>query len=417
MEPAAMDVRRQALAILAFCLVMNMVSRGVGESFAIFLLPMAGEFGTDRAALTGIYSAYMLCLGGMSPLAGIAVDRFGPRACYGAGLAVFGAAYLLAGFAGQLWQLYLLLGLGGAVGTAMIGLVPASALASRWFRSRLPTVMGLLSAALGIGMLLCAPLAQALIDALGWRGAYQALGAALLLALVPVWMLPWAKMAAGSPALAAARARSAAAGADGWTVRRAVRTSMFWALAGVMFFTSASTMTIIVQLVACLVEAGFSPLVAASVFGVVGMASIVGMVAAGVFAERIGERRFATISYSSSIAGVGVLALLGHTPSPLLLGAFVLLFGTMQGSRGPLVAVLSVRSFAGRRQSAIYGTVLLGMGAGGALGAWAAGALFDLTGGYLAGYLLSAVSAACGLLLFHTVPALSGAGRSPVAPA
>lgn len=401
-----MDVRRQALAVLAFCFVTNMVSRGIGESFAVFLLPVAEEFGTDRALLTGIASVYMLATGAMSPLVGIAIDRFGPRACYSLGLSVFGAVYLLAGLATSLWQLYLLVGMAAAVGTSLIGLVPAAGLATRWFSDRLPTAMGLLSAALGIGMLVFAPLAQWLIDALGWRGTYQVMGAALLVSVLPVWLMPWRRIAAGAPQVA--RARSAAAPADAWTIRRALGTPVFWALTAVMFFTSLSTVTVSVQLVAALVAAGFAPMLAATVFGVAGMASIVGMVGAGWFSERIGEKPFATISYSASIAGIGALALLEFWPSTLLLVAFVLLFGTMQGSRGPLVAVLSVRSFPGGRQSAIYGTVLLGMGAGAALGAWASGALYDLTGGYRAGYLLSAVGAGFGLLLFRTVPALSG---------
>lgn len=404
-----MDVRRQAFGVLAFCFFTNMVSRGIGESFAVFLLPVAAEFGSDRALLTGIASVYMLATGAMSPLVGLAIDRFGPRACYTLGLAVFGAVYLLAGYASALWHLYLLIGLAAAVGTSLIGLVPASSLATRWFQARLPTAMGLLSAALGIGMLVFAPLAQALIGVLGWRGTYQAMGVALLLSVLPVWLMPWARIAAGAPDVS--RARRAAARADAWTIRRAVRTPVFWALTAVMFFTSLSTVTVSVQLVAGLVAAGFAPLTSATVFGVAGMASIVGMVGAGWFSERIGEKPFATISYTSSILGIGALALLESWPSALLLAVFVLLFGTMQGSRGPLVAVLSVRHFAGSRQSAIYGLVLLGMGVGAALGAWASGALFDLTGGYRAGYGLSAAAAGCGLLLFHVVPALSGARR------
>ncbi|MEZ5741891.1 MAG: hypothetical protein R3E68_22275 [Burkholderiaceae bacterium] len=58
-------------------------------------------------------------------------------------------------------------------------------------------------------------------------------------------------------------------------------------------------------------------------------------------------------------------------PAPLLVG-FVILFGTVS-SRGPLVAVLSSRLFAGDAQATIYGTVLLAMGVGGALAGWATG--------------------------------------------
>lgn len=408
--PAASGPRpahRSALGVLSLCTLINLASRGVCETFAIFLLPIGAEFVADRAALTGIYATYMLALGFMSPVAGLVIDRLGPRVCYALGLGTFGVAFLLAGSASALWQLYLLIGLGSAVGAAMTGTIPASSLASRWFHARLPTAMGVLSAALGTGILIFAPVAQALVAKMGWRDAYRSLGGFLLVVLALVMLMPWRRIASGAPEVMRLRA-AAASGAPAWTVARALRTPVFWSLFGVMFCTSLSTYAINVQLVAYLVDSGISALRAASVYGLVGMLSIVGMIAAGVVSERIGELRFAAFSYGSTIFGIAALALVGWWPSALPIGAFALLFGSMQGSRGPLVAVLSARSFAGGRQSGIYGAVLFGMGLGGALGSWGSGALFDLTGGYRAGMLLGAMGAVCGLALFLRVP---GQGR------
>jgi MFS family permease len=405
-NPTQSDTRtahRGALGVLSLCTLINLASRGVCETFAIFLLPIGAEFDADRAALTGIYATYMLALGFMSPVAGLVIDRLGARVCYATGLGTFGLAFVLAGSAGALWQLYLLVGLGSAVGAAMTGTIPASSLASRWFHARLPTAMGVLSAALGTGILVFAPIAQSLVAWLGWRDAYRTLGGVLLCVLALIMLMPWGRIGAGSPEVM--RMRSAAAsGTPAWTLGRALRTPVFWSLFGVMFCTSLSTYAINVQLVAYLVDSGIGAFRAASVYGLVGMLSIVGMIAAGVVSERIGEVRFATFSYGSTIVGIGALALVGWWPSALLIGAFALLFGSMQGSRGPLVAVLSARSFAGGRQSGIYGAVLFGMGMGGALGAWGSGALYDLTGGYRAGMLLGAMGAACGLALFVRVP-------------
>lgn len=400
---AAPPAHRSALGVLSLCTLINLASRGVCETFAIFLLPIGAEFVADRAALTGIYATYMLALGFMSPVAGLVIDRLGARVCYGLGLGTFGVAFLLAASASALWQLYFLIGLGSAVGAAMTGTIPASSLASRWFHARLPTAMGVLSAALGTGILIFAPLAQALVAKMGWRDAYRSLGGFLLVVLALVMLMPWRRIGAGSPEVMRLRA-AAASGAPAWTVARALRTPVFWSLFGVMFCTSLSTYAINVQLVAYLVDSGISALRAASVYGLVGMLSIVGMIAAGVLSERIGELRFATFSYASTIGGIAALALVGWWPSALPIGAFALLFGSMQGSRGPLVAVLSARSFAGGRQSGIYGAVLFGMGLGGALGSWGSGALFDLTGGYRAGMLLGAMGAVCGLALFVRVP-------------
>ncbi|MBP8306653.1 MAG: MFS transporter [Burkholderiaceae bacterium] len=399
--------QRAALGVLALCTLMNTLSRGIGESFAIFLLPITREFGGDRAAITGVYSTFVLVVGLMSPLVGVAVDRLGARLCYGLGLALFASAYALAGSMTALWQMYLLIGVLSAVGSTLIGAVPASSLVSRWFGARLPTAMGALSAALGTGMLIVAPLVQALVEHSGWRSAYFTMGACLCGLLLPLLLLPWKRIAAGAPDVVAAAARRASAQVA-WTTGRALRTPIFWALSGVMFFTSITTYTINVQLVACLVEAGFRPLEAATIFGLVGMLSIVGMLGAGLLAERFGERWVATMSYGATILGIGVLALASRYPSGLLIGAFVLLFGTMQGSRGPLVAVLAARNFPGA-MGRVYGMVLVNVGVGAGIGSWASGTLYDLTGAYYAGFVLAAVCAVCGLGFFWTVRSLSGA--------
>jgi predicted MFS family arabinose efflux permease len=311
-----------------------------------------------------------------------------------------------------LWQLYVLVGFGCAIGASMIGMVPASSLVSRWFAARLPTAMGILSASLGTGIFLFAPLAQSLIDRLGWRGAYSTLGWGIFVAMAIVLVLPWGRISAGSPDVMRARqAASSAVGATEWNLPRALRTPVFWALFAVMFFTSLSTYAVMVQVVAYLVESGMTPLRAAAVFGAVGMVSIAGMIGAGMLAERIGEVKVAMISYGSTIAGTAALAAVSLSDTTTMVTMFVLLFGTMQGSRGPLVATLSARNFAGGRQSGIYGGILFGMGTGGALGSWGSGALFDLTGNYLSGFALSAAGAACGLILFLTVPGLGGGRR------
>lgn len=401
------DVNRTALGVLLFCTLVSAISRGVSESFAVFLLPIAQEFNADRAATTTSYSIYMVALGLMSPIAGTIFDRLGARLCYSVGLLVMGSAYLIASQSGALWHLYFSTGLGGAIGVSMIGMLPASSLVSRWFQRKLTTAMGVISASLGTGLIIFAPLIQSLIEKFGWRTTFQVLGALLLIIMVVIQFLPWVKITRGAPDIAASHALRASQGVR-WTLREASGTLVFWALFWVMFFTSVSTYSVTVQLVAYLVHCGLSPIQAATVYGVAGMASIAGIIVSSMLAEKMGELRVAIMSYGLTIAGLVALALVSQTPSLAVIAVFVLLFGTMQGSRGPLVAVLSTRNFAGGRQTGIYGAVLVGMGLGGALGSWGSSFLYDLTGGYLASFIFSASGAICGLLIFVTVPALGG---------
>lgn len=390
---------RTALGVLAMCTVINLVCRGVGDSFAVFLLPLSRDFHAERATLTGIYSVYMLAHGLAAPAIGALFDRLGPRAVYCGGFFCYGIAFLLAGAAESLWHLYVALGLLAGIGTAALGLVPSSALVSRWFGHRLPRAMGVLYAALGVGVLILAPTSQWLIDSVGWRDAYRIFGAVLLIASPVLLLAPWRRIASGHPEYGAARQTQR--GRDtAWNLRRAFRSQAFWGLFGIFFVTAVGTFAINVQSVAYLVEVGFSAFEAASVYGIAGVLSVFGMLGAGLFSERYGERRVATISYSCSILGVCALALLQWQPVYPVLIAFVLLFGAMQGSRGPLIATLVARLFAGAGIGSIYGGLALAMGLGGAVGSWGAGLLHDLTGGYGAGFVVSALGSAAGIILF-----------------
>ena len=54
------------LIVLTF--VMNMLARGVTETFAVFLLPVQNGLGISRADITLTYSVYMLAYGLSAPL-------------------------------------------------------------------------------------------------------------------------------------------------------------------------------------------------------------------------------------------------------------------------------------------------------------------------------------------------------------
>jgi MFS family permease len=398
-----------ALTVVAVCVAMNMLARGVSETYAVFLLPLEREFGSTRAALTAIYSTYMLVHGLAAPLAGLLFDRLGPRMLYAGGALCLGGGYYLAGFLEEVWQFHLCVGVLGGIGVAAMGMVPASALVSRWFRARLGTAMGFTYAGLGMGVIVVVPFTQWLIERGGWRSAYTSLGGFLLL-LVPVLLfLPWRRFAAGNPEYIAKpgpRAR------DGWTLARAMRTRAFWGLFAVFFFTAASIFGTILQAVAYLVEIGFAPLEAATAFGALGVMSVLGMVATGWLADRVGRRRTVTVTFALTVVGIGLLFLLARFPYYWLLVVFVLCFGVSQGSRGPVVSTLCAELFPGGGIGAIYGTLTLGMGTGAAFGAWVSGWLRDTTGGYEAIFLFSAIAALLGLAQFWTIPALARGGHA-----
>ncbi len=396
--------------VVALCFGFNFIGRGVGDTYMVFLLPLGAEFGWHRSQMTSVYSVLMVVSGLASPLVGLVFERYGPRVLYAGGLALMGTAYLLAGRASTLWHFYLCVGVLGGLGASAIGMVPAASLISRWFEHRISTAIGLAYAGFGCGALLIVPLAQALIDARGWRGAYQALGSTLLVLLPLSLLLPWrliqaghAGGAEGKPALSVVHPSAPAREAGGrGPVRAALRERRFWLLVQVMFFTAAGIYLIVVQSVAYLVDIGFTPLQAAGAFGSAGMLSVLGVSASGWLSDRYGHKRAASVSFSGTFLGTLVLFALSYQSSHWLLAAYVLLFGICQGARGPVVASLCARLFPGPGQAAIYGTIYACMSVGSGLGALLSGVLHDLTGGYRASFALAMLCVVVAALPFWT---------------
>ena len=392
--------------MLATCFLLNMVGRGSGDTYIVFLSPLEKEFGWSRSQLTGIYSVYLLVGGALAPLVGTLFDRFGPRLVYTSGTLCIAVAFLLAGTLSSLWQFYVLIGVLIGTGSGLAGMVPASGLMTRWFRARLSTAMGIAFAATGMGSLTFVPLAQAMLVQYDWRTTYRIFGIGLLL-LVPVvaFAIPWKRFVAGHPDYRLPH-RAKEGGAQGWTLGAAMKTPLFWALARVFFFTSIGMFTVVVQSVIFFIDAGFSPLVAATAFGVTGMLSVLSVAASGPLAERFGIRRTVSVSFVGSALGVALLLALSFRPWTALLSAYVLIFGLCQGMRGPIVSSITTRHFAGPKVATIYGMIFTANALGSASGSLIGGALHDFTGGYATGFLFALCAMAFAVTTFWTVPAL-----------
>ena len=111
-------------------------------------------------------------------------------------------------------------------------------------------------------------------------------------------------------------------------------------------------------------------------------------------------------SYALSITGIGMLWLLKSYPNVWLLTGFVVCFGSMIGSRSPLITATAMKIFRGRRVGTIYGTISIGSGLGAAMGSWCGGLIHDFTGSYDALLAFALVAVVLGMLPFLVVPAL-----------
>ena len=402
MEPAGRRIigpTTLAVIVVVIGFACNFLARGIVDTFMVFMQPLEQEFGWNHAQLTQVYSAYLLTLGAMSPFTGTLLDSWGPRVSYLTGAALLALAMLVAGNTSALWHLYLAPGVLCGMAASLMGMVPAAALIGRWFDRQMGLMVAIAYAGFGSGMLLVVPLAQAGIDAFGWRDTYRILFWCCA-ALVPLLaLLPWGRIgdgAAGNPRAAAARGRAARgtmqATGPQWTVRSALRTVEFWLLVQAFFFTAVAAYLTTVQVIAFLISRGYPPLAAALAFGTAGMLSIFGVIVSGWAMVRFGIRRATLVSYAGTLAGVLALLAFAIWPHPALVWLFILTFGTSQGARGPVISSLNARIFARGRVSSIYGLIFMLMSFGSAFGAWLSGRLYAWTGDYSAAFVVAALA-------------------------
>ncbi|RRH74222.1 MFS transporter [Falsigemmobacter faecalis] len=376
-----------ALLVVVIAFLCNFIVRGVVDTFMVFMAPLEAAFHWDHTALTGVYSAYLITLGLMSPLTGQILDSWGPRISYLAGAGCLALALLTAGRTEALWQLYLGPGVLCGMASSLMGMVPASALLGRWFDRQLSLMVAIAYAGFGSGMLALVPLAQVGVDTLGWRGTYGVMFWAALALLPVLALLPWRQIAggaAGNPRAEAAQRSAGRAALRGpeWTVRSALRTPELWLLIQAFFFTAVAAYLMSVQIIAFLLSRGMPAMEAALAFGVAGMLSILGVIASGWGSQRFGVKAATLVSFLGTLSGILALWLYARWQHPALVWVFVLTFGASQGARGPVISAVNARIFARGRVSSIYGLIFLMMSLGAALGAWGSGQLYALTGDY-----------------------------------
>jgi len=415
---------RPAWSIVAVVWVTLGVAYGLYFSFPIFFVPLLEEFHWSRGLTAGALSVSTVVQGILSPLVGALIDRFGTRPVIVVGVLLLAGSAALTATVQTPWELYLYTGVIGAMGMVCLGWVPMGVLVARWFSERRGRMVGIAFSGMGIGIFVIGPLAQWLIAHWGWRAASVALGVGGLLALLPlVWRFardPDPRVRPGPRSGATAPAGTAAAGGHSettgsWsegraplppaaptspTLKEAMASRAFWALAAAYLFTPLAVFPVFTHQVAFAVDLGFPPMFAASVFGVMGLMSSVGRVVFGLLADRVGGPVAATISFGCTAGGALALLLLETSPRPAWLVVYALLFGLGFGARGPIITSMATDLFGGRRFGAIYGLMNTGNGLGSAIGPWFGGVVHDVSGSYRVAFLASVVFSVMGAACF-----------------
>jgi MFS family permease len=383
------------------------VSTGVGvnarTAFSLLFPPILKEFGWDRGVIAGAFSFGFLVSMALSPALGWLMDRRGPRAVMGLGVAMMSSGLVLASQVQAPWHLYATLGVLVGGGSVCLGYTGWSLFLPHWFVRRRGLAVSLAFAGVGLGSIVMLPWMQYFMDRHDWRSACTTLGVALLVLLAPLTLLlrrrPQdmdllpdgdARLVASGAAPPGSNVVDAAWAATDWTLARALRTARFWWIACAFFSGGFAWYSVQVHQTKYLVEIGFQAAEAAWALGWVALIAVPGQIALGHVSDRIGREWAWTVGCLGFVVCYLVLIGLPHRPSSLLLYLMVVAQGLLGYGLTSVMGAIVLEIFQGPRYATIFGTVMISLMAGSALGPWLTGVVHDVGGSYAPAFWVAA---------------------------
>ncbi|HEY6981494.1 MFS transporter [Reyranella sp.] len=401
--------------VVAGAFVCMLTGYAVAYSFAAFFGPLEAEFGAQRGETSLVFSiaAFLYFLLGLP--AGLVGDRVGPRPVVTGGLLIVALGLVIAAHASTLWQVYLGYSLGVGLGVGF-SYVPSVTAVQHWFVRRRGTASGLAVAGIGVGTLIGAPLANALIARIGWRDTYLVLAALTVLGAGVAGLLirRGPHFYGLEPDGEAAAAGKASPSSSGFTLAQAVRTGPFWAVYTAALLMSFGLFTPFVHLVPYVRDIGLGSGFGVLLITLLGVGSTVGRFLFASITPWLGRR----LSFALMLIGAGVMLVVWSlSTSATALVFFALLFGAFYGGFVAIAPSLAADYFGGRALGAVIGALYSGVAFGALLGSPAAGYAYDFFGSYagaiLAGALLCFIAFTIMVLAPEPARWLTRRARSP----
>ncbi len=410
--------------LVAATFLFMLLSYGCGSFvFSLFVNPLQSAFGWGRGQVMVGFTIFFLVQGLVSPLVGRLVDRNGPRGVIALGAVTTGLGFVLASYTSSLVVFYVSYVIIGA-GSAGMGIVPCSAVVSNWFKRKRGMALGVMSAGLGAGGVVMAPLVARLLETSDWRTAYLTMAIIIWVVSIPLALAlirtrpsdmglhPDGDAVSSDGARAST---STGSGGKGLSLRQASKTAAIW-LIGISFFVSGFSNTGALHApVPFLEDIGFPTAIAASALGTLGLGSATGKIFFGWLCDRIPPKRACALGLALQLGGILVLLTI-HADSPLaLIWAYALLLGFGVGSWFPTMSMLVSRTFGLAYYGAVFGVIAFLESAGTAIGPLFAGLMFDATGTYYHAFvtfaLLYAVAIPAILLVKRPAPSPLASGE------
>lgn len=380
-----------------------MFCSGPGQSFvfSVFVDPILADTGLSRVHLSMLYAFGTAVSAAMVAVVARLVDRYGARlmlagiafalgvACLGISLASGSVAFLL-GFAAM-----------RALGQGSLP-VTASMVAAQWFVGKRGRAMAVVALGLAASNALLPPVTQAMIGAVGWRGAYLALGAMVWVLLVPAALL----IVRDRPEAVGLYPDGADAPVEEWKdnrptedggSRKVAFSIHFWLLAVPLAAVPFVVTALVFHQISVLGEQGLGPAAAAAVFVPFSVAAALATATTGFLADRLGPRGPLMISLGLLLAALIYLPLVSNTASAAV---YAVMLGAASGMQGVVAGMAWAHYYGRRGLGRVQGPATAVMISAAALAPLPLAALHDLSGDYAPGIaFMAAIPVLCAVAL------------------
>jgi predicted MFS family arabinose efflux permease len=367
-HPGALAVTLAAAGIL-------MVTMGTRQSLGLFMGPLNTSTGLGIATISFAMAIAQFTWGAIQPLAGAAADRWGPRPVLMAGIVLLALGNAITPRMSSSWGLIFSLGLVAAIGSGAGSFsVLIGAAAQRLPAQSRGTASGIINAGGSLGQFVFAPVAQKLIQLLGWMGAMYSLAALTLLALPLV----------GKVTQRAGPAPQAVGAPPDGGLRAALRGALgdrSYLLLHAGFFTCGFHIAFLVTHLPTEVNlCGLPPSVASWSLALIGLANIVGSLWVGHLVGLHRSKTILAVMYGSR--AVLILWYLAMPREAWVFYVFAVGLGLTWLATVPPTAGLVGKLFGVRYLGTLFGLTLLSHQIGGFLGAWLGGLAITRFGNY-----------------------------------
>ncbi len=395
-------------------------SSGPGQSyvFSVFLDPIIEETGLSRTAVSALYAVGSGISAVMVSVVSRLADRHGPRRMLLiVAIALGGACLFMASSQG-----FIMFCIGFAALRALgQGSLPINGtlMVAQWFvrfRGRAVAVMGLGFAA---STAVLPPVSAALIEGVGWRGAYAVLGVMVWALLIPIALFvvrdrpeDIGLLPDGDPSSRPGVAPAPYVRPTDKDERRVFSSPAFWAIALPLAVSPFAITALVFHQVGIFAEQGQGADAAARAFVPYALASTPTVIAAGFLVDRFGPRPVFVMAMALLLA---TLSFAQFISSP----ATVIIYGAMMGMSGGMSQIVGgvmwAHVYGRERLGRIQGSgTTIGV-AGAALGPLPLAGIQQVTGSFESGIWLMTilpVAAAAMILLVrpkvkHLAPAVS----------